>query len=145
MGATDFLDGRMARLLGCESDAGRVMDPVADKVLTSSMFLILLTAGRLDLLVVLAFIAREFVVMGVRELALMRGFSVPVATWGKYKTFAQMVLIAYEIVNPAFYSHANSKLILFEPLLVWLALGLSLGSAVLYVRSFLRQSGCAQR
>ncbi len=141
---TDFLDGRVARLLGCETDAGQVMDPVADKILASSMFFILVATGRLDVLAALVFIGREFLVMGVRELALMRGFSVRVARWGKYKTFVQMILIAYEIVNPVYYGYTSSIYPLFEQLLIWLALALSIGSAAGYVRSFLRQSGCAR-
>jgi len=136
---TDFLDGRLARLLHIESDAGRVFDPVADKVLVATMFLILFSAGRVGFGMVILVIVREFIVMGLRELALMQGASVPVALWGKLKTATQMVFCIFQVINPCFYGiEGNTKTVFFlvEQLLRWLVIILTVESARNYFLTF---------
>ncbi|HBY06030.1 MAG: CDP-diacylglycerol-glycerol-3-phosphate 3-phosphatidyltransferase [candidate division TM6 bacterium GW2011_GWE2_42_60] len=136
---TDFLDGRLARLLHIESDAGRVFDPVADKVLVTTMFLILFSAGRVGFGIVILVIVREFIVMGLRELALMQGASVPVVFWGKLKTATQMFFSVFQVVNPCFYGvQGNTRTVFFlvEQLLWWLVVILTVESALNYFLTF---------
>lgn len=132
VGLTDFLDGFCARLYNQVTDLGRVLDPLADKLFISSILILFLALNKIAALWVILFISREFIVMGVRELALMRGSSVPVSWGGKIKTALQMLLVLYLIVG-------SGESILGAMLLIS-ALSASLLSAALYVRSFCRIS-----
>ena len=66
---TDMLDGMIARKSGCVTNFGKLMDPIADKLLVTSALLILLEWGQVGALVCIIIIAREFVISGVRMLA----------------------------------------------------------------------------
>lgn len=129
---TDFLDGFCARWYNQVTDLGRVLDPLADKLFVSSILILFLVLHKIAAVWVILFISREFIVMGVRELALMRGFSVPVSRGGKVKTALQMLLILYLVAAPA--ESAWAKILLASALLA------SLLSAALYVRSFCQVS-----
>ena len=139
---TDFFDGYVARRWCCESTLGRLLDPIADKVFVTAIFLFLLVAGRLDVLVVLVTVAREFLVTALREAAQQEGFSVPVSWMAKGKTLAQMVTGIYLLVCPAYYGYGWIGWRLAEIVLVWATVLLSLVSALGYVRGFLVKRGC---
>jgi CDP-diacylglycerol---glycerol-3-phosphate 3-phosphatidyltransferase len=88
--ATDWLDGWYARRTGRSSDLGRLIDPVADKILVMAAFIMLV--GRvLPAWMVAAIIAREFLVSGLRLAALERGVVIGARDLGKVKTATQAV------------------------------------------------------
>lgn len=90
---TDYLDGYLARARGLESTLGKVMDPVADKLLVSSAFIMLTSHGWIPAWIVCIIIGRELAVTGLRNIIAGKGEDVS-ATWlGKYKTGFQIAAI----------------------------------------------------
>ena len=91
--ATDWVDGWWARRTGRTSDLGRLLDPVADKLLVMAA-LIMLVDRVLPAWMVAAVIAREFLVTGLRLAAVERGVVIGARDLGKLKTWAQAVAAA---------------------------------------------------
>ena len=83
---TDALDGWIARRHRLVSTFGKLMDPLADKLLVTSALVSLVSLDRLQAWVALAIIAREFAVTGLRQLAMEHGEVIPASSWGKIKT-----------------------------------------------------------
>ncbi len=92
---TDYLDGVIARTRGLLTDFGRLMDPLADKILTASVFICLSGLGALPEWAVILIIGREFLITGLRSLAASKGIVLPAEKLGKHKTAWQMVTISY--------------------------------------------------
>ena len=93
--ATDYLDGVIARRRGLITDFGKLMDPLADKILTASAFISLCAIGRFPAWAVIVIISREFLITGLRSLAASKGIVVPADKLGKHKTAWQMITIIY--------------------------------------------------
>ena len=90
---TDMLDGRIARSRGLVTNFGKFMDPIADKLLTHTAFIMLCAMGRLNVFACIVFIAREFVVSGLRLVAVEQGHVIAAGMSGKVKTVLQMALV----------------------------------------------------
>lgn len=93
---TDWLDGYLARKWQQITDFGKFIDALADKVLTSGLFVGLLSLGRLPdwgLYMVLLILTREFMVTGLRLVAAGKGHIMPAEKLGKWKTALQMITI----------------------------------------------------
>jgi CDP-diacylglycerol---glycerol-3-phosphate 3-phosphatidyltransferase len=90
---TDALDGWIARRHRKVSTFGKLMDPLADKLLVTSALVSLVSLNRLQAWVALAIIAREFAVTGLRQLAMEHGEVIPASSWGKIKTVAQVAMV----------------------------------------------------
>ena len=93
--ATDYLDGVIARKRNLITDFGKLMDPLADKVLTASVFICLVPFGALPAWVVIIIISREFLITGLRLLASSKNIILPAEKLGKHKTAWQMATIIY--------------------------------------------------
>lgn len=101
---TDALDGHLARkVYGC-SDFGKLMDPLADKVLTAAAFIGFVELGIMPAWMVTLIIAREMMVTGLRLLAGDKGIVIAAGAWGKHKTVWQMVYISAILLCMAVYS-----------------------------------------
>jgi CDP-diacylglycerol---glycerol-3-phosphate 3-phosphatidyltransferase len=98
---TDALDGWIARRKRSESTFGKLMDPLADKLLVVAALISLVSLGRLSAVVAMVIIAREFAVTGLRQLAMEDGHVIPASMWGKLKTVTQiaMVLVLIAVDN----------------------------------------------
>lgn len=92
---TDFVDGWLARKYGLVTNFGALMDPLVDKVLTCSAFVILSDAGVLPAWVACVVLAREFLITGLRTLAATHGAVLAADGWGKWKTGAQIAVLVY--------------------------------------------------
>ena len=93
---TDFLDGFLARRWDAVSNFGKLMDPLADKLLVAAALIALVYIRALPHWAVTIIISREFLVTGLRMLALEQGRPVISASiWGKLKTVSHMVMIAF--------------------------------------------------
>lgn len=92
---TDYLDGVIARTRGLITDFGRLMDPLADKILTASAFVSLCAIGNFPAWAVIVIISREFLITGLRSLAASKGVVMPAERFGKHKTIWQMITIIY--------------------------------------------------
>lgn len=90
---TDYLDGFYARRQGLVSNLGKVMDPVADKLLVSSAFIMLASHGWVPAWMVCIIIGRELAVTGLRNIIAEKGEDVSASKLGKYKTGFQIAAI----------------------------------------------------
>lgn len=100
---TDWVDGWLARRWEQQSDFGKVLDPIADKLLVAAALFMLAAFDRLSIPSIVAAIAilgREILVSGLREFLAGRA-SLPVTTLAKWKTAVQMAAIAVLLVGPA--------------------------------------------
>jgi CDP-diacylglycerol---glycerol-3-phosphate 3-phosphatidyltransferase len=90
---TDALDGWLARRQKSESNFGRLMDPLADKLLVTSALVSLVALDRLEAWVAMVIIAREFAVTGLRQMAIEQGHVIAAGSWGKLKTVLQIAMV----------------------------------------------------
>lgn len=92
---TDFLDGYLARKHGLITNFGKLMDPLADKVLMCAGFVLLCERGHIPAWIVVVILTREFLVTGLRLLASAEGKVLAAEALGKYKTTIQIVTVLY--------------------------------------------------
>lgn len=92
---TDYFDGKIARERNLITNFGKLMDPLADKVLMAAAFVMLMTIPDLTIpgWTIVAILAREFLVTGARSMAAPEGKVIAANVWGKVKTVIQMVYI----------------------------------------------------
>lgn len=137
---TDFVDGYVARLRRQATSLGRVLDPIADKLLVGAVILMLVAFDKAPVLPALVILCRELLVSGLREFLASLRVSVPVSRLAKWKTSLQMVAIAILLVGDA-------GPVLAEPYLttrwvgaalLWLAAGLTLVTGYDYLRAGLK-------
>lgn len=138
---SDFLDGWLARRLDQHSLLGRILDPIADKLLVAAALVMLATEGRAPVIAAVAILAREVLISGLRE-ALAGRVALPVQPLAKWKTAAQMGAIALLLFAPAaaplLPGAAGSGLADAGEGLLWLAVVLTWASAIGYVREAVR-------
>ncbi len=131
---SDFLDGYIARKYHLVTTYGKFMDPIADKLLIDSL-LIILTCSRLDtkvpLIVAVVMIARDLVVDAVKLIAASKNRIVAANIWGKLKTVAQMIAIAFVLLNDWPFSYFDGS-VNVSVLLCYLAGAFSLLSMIVY-------------
>ena len=88
---TDFLDGKIARKYKCESDFGRLMDPLADKIFIVATYVMMADYRIIPAWIVVVVLSREFLVTGLRLLAASDGVVLSADKSGKFKTAFQMI------------------------------------------------------
>ncbi len=103
---TDYFDGYLARAWGQQSSLGRMLDPIADKLLVSSCLLMLaatgtITTGNLSVWAAIVILCREILVSGLREFLAELRVSVPVTRLAKWKTTVQLLAIGFLLAGPA--------------------------------------------
>ncbi len=101
---TDFFDGYLARIWNQTSNIGRMLDPIADKLLIAAILLLVAADGTIagwSLWAAIIILCREILVSGLREYLADLKVSVPVTRIAKWKTTAQMVAIAFLLAGPA--------------------------------------------
>jgi cardiolipin synthase len=103
-GLTDVLDGYFARMYGQQSSFGRMLDPIADKLLVSSCLLMLAADGTIrgwSLWAAIVILCREILVSGLREYLAELRVAVPVTWLAKWKTMLQLVAVGFLIAGEA--------------------------------------------
>jgi len=101
---TDFMDGYLARAWGQQSSLGKMLDPIADKLLISSCLLMLAAEETIrgwTLLAAVVILCREILVSGLREYLAELRVSIPVSRLAKWKTTWQLVAVGFLIAGPA--------------------------------------------
>ena len=89
---TDLLDGKIARKYNLVTNFGKFMDPLADKLLVCTAMICLVDMNKLNVIVVIIIIAREFIISGFRLVASDNGIVIAASYWGKFKTVFQMAM-----------------------------------------------------
>jgi CDP-diacylglycerol--glycerol-3-phosphate 3-phosphatidyltransferase len=135
-GATDFLDGFLARRHQMVSRLGKVMDPLADKLLVSAALIMLIPLGRAPAWMAFVIIGRELAVTGLRALAASEGIMLNPDRWGKAKTLVQMLALTCLILHYPYHALDFQRV---GMALLWIALVITLISGVGYFQTFLRQ------
>lgn len=101
---TDWLDGYLARKNGITTPLGMFLDPLADKLLITTAFIMLIPLGRIPAWVVAIIMCREMAVTGLRAIASNMGVVISASALGKYKTIAQIVALVPLIIHYRFIS-----------------------------------------
>lgn len=142
---SDFLDGYLARKMGLVTPMGKLLDPLADKVLVCSAFVYLSAAGFCPVWVTVVILAREFLVTGLRQIAMEAGHVMAADRLGKWKTGLQLTFcitcLAWFAFEPLAPVNGFVALIQFlscpdgwlQPVSLWLALLLTLWSGWNYL------------
>jgi cardiolipin synthase len=154
-GVSDALDGLAARRLNAGSDFGRMLDPIADKILVAVALMMLVAEGSihqfnltmslaslLRLVPALIILAREILVSGLREFLAGAKVSIPVTVFAKFKTTIQMIAIGAMILTPL----ADKYLPAIQALsyaafaygLLWVAAALTVYTGYVYFRAGLK-------
>jgi cardiolipin synthase len=162
-GLSDALDGLAARKLNAGSDFGRMLDPIADKILVAVALMMLVAEGNvqqfnlepglrslLRLVPALVILTREILVSGLREFLAGAAVSIPVTALAKFKTTIQMVAIGALILEPIAARHLPDVLgvsYAFAAYIgLWIAAGLTVFTGYIYFRAglaFLKPGGGA--
>jgi CDP-diacylglycerol--glycerol-3-phosphate 3-phosphatidyltransferase len=138
---TDWLDGHLARKWNQVTDLGKLLDPLADKVLISAALIGLLRFPLVPvpLWMVVTIIAREFLITGLRTLAASKGYILAAEKLGKHKTLSQIVVILGSLTFVSLHelgwqdSRLEEALAASLPFLFWIALLITVGSGALYL------------
>jgi CDP-diacylglycerol--glycerol-3-phosphate 3-phosphatidyltransferase len=131
---TDFFDGYLARRRNQVTAIGKLLDPIADKLLVSSAFISLVELKLAPAWMVVIIVGREFAVSGIRSIAAAHGHIMPANWFGKSKMVLQIMTIVALIVADTYKEHW----LLFGRFLLWVAMIVSLMSALIYLRTFLQ-------
>ena len=126
---TDMLDGKIARKYNLVTNFGKIMDPLADKVLVYSAFC-LMVPDPVPGWMLIIILAREFLVAGVRTVAASEGIVIAAAMSGKIKTVLQMVAVCMLLIAPVI---NTSWFMILGKIVLWAALVMTVISGVQYV------------
>ena len=126
---SDFLDGFIARKYNQITTLGKFIDPIADKALTTTMFILFAIDGIVPPLVVLIMVWRDILVDGIRMMCAERGVVVAAGLLGKAKTVAQMVAIVFVLLNNLPFALVGVP---FADIMIWLSVFLSAISGLSY-------------
>jgi CDP-diacylglycerol--glycerol-3-phosphate 3-phosphatidyltransferase len=133
---TDFLDGYLARRSGDITKFGIILDPIADKFLVISALIVLVDMERLPAWIAIVIIVREFLVTGLRVVALSKDIVIAAELGGKVKTTLQIIAILCLVLKNSIF---GIDLYDIGFVLIWISLILSLVSGIQYTISFGRK------
>jgi cardiolipin synthase (CMP-forming) len=141
-GFTDWLDGQLARRWHQQSAWGRVLDPIADKLLVATVLFMLVALNRMSAAAIfpaLVILAREILVSGLREHLATLSVPLPVSRLAKWKTAIQMIAIGVLLVGDSGPSALHVRMI--GELLLWIAAALTLVTGYDYLRAGMTHIG----
>lgn len=138
---TDMLDGKIARKYNLVTNFGKLMDPLADKLLVCSALVGLTWHGIIPAWMTIIIIGREFIISGFRLIAVEKGVVIPASIWGKLKTVSQMVMICltlavlndYGFRGDMYYVAVYMGIEYIAVVMMWVATVLTVISLVDYV------------
>ena len=136
---SDFFDGFLARKWNVVSQYGKILDPIADKILVNTIMIILTAKNEFVLLpIVLLMIIRDIIVDAFRIVAVSKKIDISANIWGKMKTFIQIIAILFVLIIST--SEKNWWYFAVQNLLFYIALLFSIISAIIYINNFLKKS-----
>ncbi|MCX5816246.1 MAG: CDP-diacylglycerol--glycerol-3-phosphate 3-phosphatidyltransferase [Proteobacteria bacterium] len=138
-GITDGLDGYMARKMRMTTKLGLYLDPIADKLLVSSVLITLTYYRMVPLWITIILVAREFIINGLRSFYAMEGITIYPSFSGKFKTTLQIIGIACILFNSPM-NKLDAAIHQAGLITLYLALFFSIYSAVHYVAAIFRST-----
>lgn len=126
---TDWLDGFIARKYNLITNMGKFLDPLADKLLVSAAFILLVELDLAAAWIVIAIISREFAVTGFRLVAAGEGVVLAASNMGKLKTVSQIAAIAFLLLHNFPFSYIGFPV---DTIILYIALILTVWSGVDY-------------
>jgi CDP-diacylglycerol--glycerol-3-phosphate 3-phosphatidyltransferase len=132
---TDWLDGYWARIFKAESNMGRFMDPIADKILVLSVLIILLYYQRIDPISPTILLSRDIFIGGIRSVAAADNVVISAKPTGKWKTGIQMVAVPCLFVD---YNLVGTNLHTIGTWFLWISVVLSIISGIEYTRGYFK-------
>lgn len=126
---TDFLDGYIARKYKMVTSFGKFIDPIADKLLVNTVFILLAVSGTVSIVPVLFMIWRDTIVDAIRMIAAQKGVVVAAGILGKLKTVLQMATIIVVLLNDIPFAFFGLKM---GAWLVWISAIISAYSGIVY-------------
>ncbi|WP_199623405.1 CDP-diacylglycerol--glycerol-3-phosphate 3-phosphatidyltransferase [Paenibacillus alkalitolerans] len=127
--STDGLDGYIARSRKLVTNLGKLLDPLADKLLVAAVLISLVEMQKLDAWIAIVIISREFAVTGLRQVALLEGTVMAASAWGKWKTGIQIAMIVDLLLNNFPFSLVGLP---FDVLISWAAAIITVYSGIDY-------------
>jgi CDP-diacylglycerol--glycerol-3-phosphate 3-phosphatidyltransferase len=127
--STDGLDGYIARKRKMVTNLGKLLDPLADKLLVAAVLISLVSMDMLDAWIAIVIISREFAVTGLRQVALLEGKVMAASAWGKWKTAIQITAIIAIMLNNFPFAFINFR---FDIVSSWAAAIITIYSGVDY-------------
>jgi CDP-diacylglycerol--glycerol-3-phosphate 3-phosphatidyltransferase len=142
-GATDFLDGWVARRTGKITVIGKFLDPTADKLIVMAALVMLVHLGRVAAWVVIVIMAREFIVTGLRTIAMSEGIVIAAGNEGKQKAAFQVAGITFLLLHYSYPVDFGVGTLEFDAnkvgtVLLFVSLFFSIWSMIDYFRGFVR-------
>lgn len=137
---TDFFDGYLARIWAQQSSLGRMLDPIADKLLVAACLMMLVadkTISGWSIWAAIVILSREILVSGLREFLAELRVSVPVSTIAKWKTTLQLVAVGFLVVGHAG-DHVVPGTVFIGTILLWVAALLTLYTGYDYFKAGIR-------
>jgi CDP-diacylglycerol--glycerol-3-phosphate 3-phosphatidyltransferase len=127
--STDGLDGYIARKQKTVTNLGKLLDPLADKLLVAAVLISLVEMDKLDAWIAIVIISREFAITGLRQIALLEGTVVAASKWGKWKTGIQITAIIALLLNNFPFTFIGFR---FDIAATWLAALITIYSGIDY-------------
>jgi CDP-diacylglycerol--glycerol-3-phosphate 3-phosphatidyltransferase len=127
--STDGLDGYIARKNKIVTNLGKLLDPLADKLLVAAVLISLVEMDKLDAWICIIIISREFAVTGLRQVALLDGRVMAASKWGKWKTGVQITAIIALLINNFPFALINFP---FDLIATWIAAIITIYSGIDY-------------
>lgn len=134
---TDYLDGILARRHNLVTSIGKLLDPLADKLLTSAVLIMLIPLGKVQAWLVFLIIGREITITGLRSIAASQGLVLDASRMGKNKMISQTVAIIFLLL---FIPDIQRTLDILGTLFLWISVVLGLWSAQDYFVHFIREA-----
>jgi CDP-diacylglycerol--glycerol-3-phosphate 3-phosphatidyltransferase len=133
---TDLLDGYIARSQNSETPVGKLLDPLADKLLINSAFIMLIPLGRVPAWMVVLIVGREVAVTGLRGIASLEGLAIGASRWGKAKMIFQTIALIGLILH---YEYLGINFHSLGVVILWVALVVTIWSGIDYFIKFYRE------
>lgn len=127
---TDMLDGHIARKYDLVTNFGKLMDPLADKLLVMAALVCLVDLGNVAGWMVIVILAREFAVTGLRQVAAAEGIVIAAGATGKIKTITQMIAIPLLLLDNWPCRYIGVPL---DEIFLWIAVAMTIISGVEYI------------
>ncbi len=127
---TDILDGRIARKRNLVTDFGKLMDPMADKILSGAAMIMLTGIGMLSPIATLITIAREFIISAFRQISAGKNIVIAAGSIGKLKTLMQCIGITMMLLGNPIFRRWNIPL---DQIVIWASVALAVWSCADYI------------